>query len=151
MFSVKFIGDVLQASPCQREIFLHLAHSLFLQSDTHTYTHPDAVLCVCALLPQTFLLLDTHSSHWYLHTIHPHKKTHGDHNAAAAIRTASRMPVHKITMTRSRQKTVLFCIRIHAGHNACTQTHTHTHTHTHTLTNTLFTPHMSKWIPFTQE
>lgn len=47
------------------------------------------------------------------------------HNATAAISAASRMPVHKITMTRNRQKTVLFCISIHTDYNA----HTHTNAH----------------------
>ncbi len=94
--------------------------SLFIPQNTHTHTNTHAIFCV--LLIQTVCL--------WMHTVaidtstqRPSQENTWDHNAAAAIHAASRMPAHKITMTRSRQKTVLFCISIDTGY-----THTHTHT-----------------------
>lgn len=52
-------------------------------------------------------------------------RKHTASHCGAAIHAASRMPVHKITMTRQRQRTALFCTSIPAHHN----THAHTHAH----------------------
>lgn len=44
-------------------------------------------------------------------------RKHTASHCGAAIHAASRMPVHKITMTRKRQRTVLFCTGILTHHN----------------------------------
>lgn len=50
--------------------------SRYIPPNTHTHIFRHSIFCVCVTYPDSRLLL-THSSHWYLHTIHPHKQTHG--------------------------------------------------------------------------
>lgn len=48
-------------------------------------------------------------------------RKHTASHCGAAIHAASRMPVHKITMTRKRQRTALFCMGILIHHNTHTR------------------------------
>lgn len=60
----------------QQQIPPPQAHFLIQLIETHT--HPDPVFFwVCVPYPNS-LPRDAHSSHWYFHTIQPHKKTHGN-------------------------------------------------------------------------
>lgn len=87
----------------------------------HTHTHPKMEYFVCYLSRQ----LSSRRTQEPL--IPPHNAASEantwNHNAAAAIHAALRMPVHKITMTRGRQKTELLSVGVHADHN---NTHSHT-------------------------
>lgn len=99
----------------QPSVFNHLGfHS-------NTNTHQSLLAILCFLRVPDSMPGDTHSRYWYLGTIHPHKKTHGITMPWLPYTLLHVCLAHKITMTRSRQKTALFCRSILAGHN----THTH--------------------------
>lgn len=96
------------------------------RAHTHTNTRPDALFSVC-YLPRRLARRCTQQPLIPPHNT-PSQANTWDHNAVAAIHAGSRMPLHKITMTREGQKTELFTVGVHAG-----QQYT-------------FTPHRSKWI-----
>lgn len=108
-------------------------HPLFFLKK-HTHIHPYTAFCVwvCVTSPDS-VPVDAHSSHWYLHTIHPHKQTHG-----------ITMLLLQYTLLH-----VCLCIKLKwqgtdkrrrcselasTGHNTHTHTHTSTRMHGSTLT-----------------
>lgn len=64
---------------------------------------------------------ETHTAAIHMEAQYGLTRKHTASHCGAAIHAASRMPVHKITMTRERQWTALFCTGILTHHN----THTH--------------------------
>lgn len=94
---------------------------------THTQTHAQTHYFQCVTYPDDWPRRCTQQPLIPRHNT-PSQANTWDHNAVAAIHAGSRMPLHKITMTREGQKTELFTVCVHAG-----QQYT-------------FTPHRSKWI-----